>query len=98
EGTDYNAISFTARGRTFIRRGRSLDSLIRAHWKGLAFRKTELSENYTFDDLKASLPENADTILEKKPNGKLLLSGQGNELKGGVGSIIISYGPVQTTE
>lgn len=98
EEADDKAISFTARGRTFIRRGRTLDSLIRDHWKGWEFRKTELSDNYTIDDLMASLPDNADIILEKKPNGNLQFLGQGGKASGDTGSIIISYAPAQEIE
>jgi NhaP-type Na+/H+ or K+/H+ antiporter len=93
EEADEKTIAFTARGRTSMRRGRTTDAIVRDWWKGWRFRRTELSDSYTLDDLKASLPEGSDLVLEKRPNGSISLLGPGREAKGGAGSILVSFVP-----
>ncbi|VAV88230.1 Na(+)/H(+) antiporter [hydrothermal vent metagenome] len=88
-----DSIAFTARGRTAMRRGRSFESLRTDHAAGWRFRRTELSEAYTLDDLKASMDEGADLVLEKRSNGSLHILGPGREAKGGPGTIVLSFGP-----
>ncbi|PHR57136.1 MAG: sodium:proton exchanger [Robiginitomaculum sp.] len=93
ETTDGKAIAFTTRGRTAMRRGRTSDAIIRDYWKGWRFRRTELSQSYTLDDLIASLDEGADLVLERRASGAMVLLGPGREPKGGPGSVLISFGP-----
>jgi len=98
EVSDEKAIAFTARGRTLAKRGRTAQSFIRDHWKGWHFRKTELSESYSLEDLRRSLPENSDMILEKNPNGSLVFFGPGRSAKGVAGSIVISFVPPESAK
>ncbi len=93
EERDEKSIAFTARGRTLIRRGRTIDAIIRDYWKGWRFRRTELSETYSLEDFMASLGEGANLILEKRKSGSITLLGPARGAKGGPGSVLLSYGP-----
>ena len=95
EEADENSIAFTARGRTLARRGRTAQNLIQDYWKGWRFRKTELSENYSFQDLQESLPEGADIIAEKKAGGELVLFDPAKSTNAAPGSTVVSFVPPQ---
>ena len=94
---DPRAMGVNTRGRTLIRRGRGYDQLIRDHYRGWSFARTQLTEKYGLAELKADRP-NADIIAEVRPDGSVTFMSTKAEPRGGEGSTIITYGPQETTE
>lgn len=92
EEKDPKAISFTARGRTLIRQGRSFDAVSQDWWRGWRFRATSLTEEYGLEQLREDRPD-ADFILERRPDGTLQFLGANQPPKGGAGAVIVTYGP-----
>ncbi len=92
EEADGRGITFSARGRTLGKRGRTYDALMRDVYRGWTFTKTTLSEDFTLEDLLKRRPE-ADLLAEVRPDGQLLYLGPSREPRGGPGAIIISFGP-----
>lgn len=97
EDEDPKGISLGVRGRTLIRRGRSYDALLRDHYRGWCFAKTQLTAKY---DLEAFLADRgqADLIAEIRPDGTVLFLGPTREAKGGEGVTVISFGPELATD
>ena len=69
--SDADGIAFTSRGRTLSSRGRSFDILTRDWWNGWRFRATNISEEYTLEDLYASRGDDMDLLLVKRPDGTI---------------------------
>lgn len=97
EDEDPRSMGVSTRGRTLIRRGRGYDQLIRDHYRGWTFSKTQLTEKYALKDLQADRPD-ADFIAEVRPDGTVTFLGPNREVKGGEGATLITYGPRQTAE
>jgi hypothetical protein len=97
EEEDPRAIGMGTRGRTLIRRGRGYDSLIRDHYRGWQFAKTQLTDKYGLDEFRADRPK-ADLVAEVRPDGSVLLLGPNREPRGGDGVTLVSFGPQETTE
>ncbi len=94
EDTDGDTIAFTSRGRTLSSRGRSFDSLTRDWWSGWRFRSTNVSEEYTFEDLIKDRGEDIDILLLKRADGSLdfIQPGQQNRVDKGT---VLSFCPVK---
>lgn len=97
EDEDPRAIGMGTRGRTLIRRGRGYDSLIRDHYRGWQFAKTQLTDRYGIEEFRADRPD-ADLIAELRPDGTVNFLGPNREPRTGDGVILISFGPPDTTE
>ena len=97
EDEDPRSMGVSTRGRTLIRRGRGYDQLIRDHYRGWTFSKTQLTEKYGLKELQADRP-NADFIAEVRPDGTVVFLGPNREAKGGEGATLITYGPRQTPD
>ena len=97
EEEDPRGIGIGARGRTLIRRGRSYDSLIRDHYRGWEFARTQLTEHYDLEAYRADRPK-SDLVAEIRPDGSTVFLGPNREPRGGEGSILVSFGPEETTE
>jgi len=93
EEEDPKGISVGTRGRTLIKRGRSYDSLLRDHYRGYEFAKTQLTAKYGLKQFMEDRP-NADLVAEVKTDGGVSFIGPSREAKGGEGVTLISYGPV----
>ena len=89
---DPRGINKSARGRMLAKRGRTYDAVTRDTYRGWTFAKTQLTDEYTLDDLKADRPK-ADLLAEIKTDGALTFLGPQGDPKGGVGVVIISFGP-----
>ncbi len=95
EEEDLRAFGVSTRGRTLIGRGRGYDQLIRDHYRGWTFSKTQLTEKYGLDALRADR-SNSDFLAEIRPDGTLWLLGPNREPRGGAGATVICYGPPDT--
>ena len=89
---DSDSIAFTSRGRTLTSRGRSFDALTRDWWGGWRFRSTNLSENYTLDDLYKDRGHDLDLILAVRPDGTLDFIQPGQEARA-EGTSVLSFCP-----
>lgn len=92
EEEDPKGINIGARGRTLIKRGRSYDSLLRDHYRGYAFSKTQLTAKYSLKQFTQERPS-TDIVAEMRPDGAIVFIGPNREAKGGEGVTLISYGP-----
>ncbi|WP_427452488.1 cation:proton antiporter [Litorimonas sp. WD9-15] len=90
-------IAFTSRGRTLTSRGRTFDALTRDWWGGWRFRATNLSGEYTLDDLYKDRGDDLDLILARKPDGLLEFIQPGQEFRA-EGSTVLSFCPAKDTE
>ena len=97
EDDDSAGIAFTSRGRTLTSRGRSFDALSRDWWGGWRFRSTNLSEEYTLDDLYKDRGDDLDLILARKPDGTLEFIQPGQEFRA-QGATVLSFCPAKDTD
>lgn len=97
EEDDPRTLGMGARGRTLIRRGRGYDAVMRDHYRGWQFARTQLTERYGLKEMKADRPK-SDLIAEVRPDGTVLFLGPNREPRGGDGATIVSFGPPETTE
>ncbi len=97
EEEDPRALGMSSRGRTLIRRGRGYDQLIRDHYRGWKFSKTQLTEQYGLKELRADRPK-SDLVAEIRSDGTVQFLGPNREARGGQGTTMISFGPAGTTE
>jgi len=95
--TDERGLSSNARGRTLIRRGRTYDGLIRDQYRGWAFARTRLTDQYTLEQYQADRPK-AEIVAEIRPDGALVLIGPNREPRGGEGTTLISFAPESAPE
>lgn len=93
EDEDPKGISLGTRGRTLIKRGRSYDALIRDHYRGWEFAKTQLTTKYDLGQFMADRPK-SDLVAEVRPDGSVVFLGPSRDPKGGEGAVLISFGPV----
>jgi len=91
---DADTIAFTSRGRTLTSRKRSFDELTKDWWEGWRFRSTNLSAEYTLDDLYKDRGDDLDLILAKKPEGGLEFIQPGKEARA-EGTMVLSFCPVK---
>jgi hypothetical protein len=94
---DAESIAFTSRGRTLTSRGRSFDSLTRDWWGGWRFRATNLSAEYTLDDLYKDRGDDLDLILARKADGILEFIQPGQEFRA-QGATVLSFCPSKDTD
>ncbi len=94
---DAAGIAFTSRGRTLTSRGRSFDALTRDWWGGWRFRATNLSAEYTLDDLYKDRGDDLDLVLARKPDGTLEFIQPGQEFRA-EGASVLSFCPAKDTE
>ena len=94
---DSESIAFTSRGRTLTSRGRSFDALTRDWWGGWRFRATNLSEEYTLDDLYKDRGDDLDLVLARKPDGTLEFIQPGQEFRA-EGATVLSFCPAKDTD
>jgi NhaP-type Na+/H+ or K+/H+ antiporter len=92
EEEDPKSISLGTRGRTLIKRGRSYDTLLRDHYRGWEFSKTQLTAQYDLKQFLAERP-NTDLLAEVRADGTINFLGPSRDPKGGEGAILIGFGP-----
>ena len=97
EDEDPRSMGASSRGRTLVKRGRGYDQLIRDHYRGWVFSKTQLTEKYTLDNLRNDRSQ-ADMIAEVRPDGAVSFLESGNEPRGGEGATLIMFGPAVPKE
>ncbi|MGJ8562924.1 MAG: cation:proton antiporter [Alphaproteobacteria bacterium] len=86
--SDADGIAFTSRGRTLSSRGRTFDVLTRDWWGGWRFRSTNISEEYTLENLYDDRGEDLDLLLIKRPDGTIDFIQPGDTSRSGKGTIL----------
>ncbi len=86
-------ISFTARGRTIMARGRTYNSLIRDFWQGWRFQQITPDDDMDIKTVLENLPDQAEPVAERSANGAFSLLGPSRPPKGGAGSVLIVFAP-----
>jgi NhaP-type Na+/H+ or K+/H+ antiporter len=71
---DPNDVALSLGGRTLMKAGFDLDSLLRRLDEGWTFRKTKLTEEFGFDEYRATLAEGDQLIVAVRPNSALSFS------------------------
>ena len=94
DDSDGDSIAFTARGRTLSSRGRSFDALTRDWWSGWRFRSTNISEEYTLDQLLEDRGEDIDFLLLMRSDGTLDFVQPGQQSRIDKGTLL-SFCPVR---
>lgn len=97
DDSDDEGIAFTSRGRTLTSRGRTFDALTRDWWGGWRFRATNLSAEYTLDELYKDRGDDLDLIVARKADGTLEFIQPGQEFRA-QGATVLSFSPAKDSE
>jgi NhaP-type Na+/H+ or K+/H+ antiporter len=95
---DPNDVALSLGGRTLMKAGYDLDSLIRRLGDGWVFRKTKLSEEFNFDIYQTTLSDGDQLILAMRPNASLSFATVHSGPRPGAGDIVLAFvqpGPAQ---
>ena len=93
---DKRALPESLRGRALFGSGYGVEEVHRLQREGWVFRKTKLSEKFSFEDAKATLPDNAEMLLVLRDNGNLRFFTHANTPEPRDGDIVLSYSPPST--
>lgn len=90
---DPHGVSFTLRGRTLFRSGRTYEDLMKLHEEGWNFQKTRLTDEYTLDDYTAGRPEGAEMLVVVRSSGELVFSTRRARALAEPGDTVIALSP-----
>lgn len=90
---DPHGVSFTLRGRTLFRSGRTYEDLIKLHDEGWDFQKTRLTEEYDLDAYLADRPEGAEMLVVVSQGGDLVFSTLQSRAQAEPGDTVVSFSP-----
>jgi hypothetical protein len=88
---DPRAIAVTVGGRTLLKSGLNHDALIERVAQGWTFRKTKLSDEFSFDSYYEILPEDAELMFARKPDGRLSFSTVRSGPRPHAGDIVVAF-------
>ncbi len=89
---DRQALSYTLQGRTFLHSGAPLDELLRRHYSGWVYQRTQLTEEYPPETYLKDLGDQYEIILVMR-KGALLFASKEAPVKPGIGDIVLAYIP-----
>lgn len=89
---DKQAITFTARGRLLSTANKNFDMLTQDWWSGKRFRATNITEEFTFEDMMRQRGMNAHLLLVRRPDGVIQFIAQGDKLTVPAGSKVLTFG------
>lgn len=90
---EHEKLSRTNRGRLAFEAGDDFESLMRRHYMGWRFRKTQLKEQYGFEDLQRDLPSGATLVALLRASGTFDLFPIKGSSVPAAGDTVISYVP-----
>ncbi len=93
EHDDHRAIPSSLRGRSLFHSGFGVDDVQQRQMEGWEFRRTKLSEKFSVEDARATLPEAASMLLLVEPDGDLRFFTHAAAPEPEPGDTIISYSP-----
>ena len=88
---DPNDIALSLGGRTLMKAGYDLDSLVRRLSEGWTFRKTKLTEEFDFEAYRATLSDEDQLILALKPNDRLSFATVNSGPRPGPGDTVLAF-------
>lgn len=89
------AVTREMRGRIAFQADAHFDELRRRMDQGWVFRKTRLTEKYSFENYLADCPQGTLQLIAIKDSGGLLMNAQSTEFSPAVGDTVISFGPAR---
>ena len=90
---DPGALPPSLRGRALFEEGLGVSDLNQRYLQGWGFRKTTLSEEFSFDDARAALPEAAHMLMLVRESGRLRFFTHAAPPEPRPGDTIVSYVP-----
>lgn len=90
---DPRALPESLRGRALFSSGHGVGDIMAREDKGWTWRKTKISEQFDFDDARASLPEGGDMLLLLRKGGALRFFTHASRPTPQAGDTILSYVP-----
>ena len=88
---DPNDIALSLGGRTLMKAGYDLDSLIRRLGEGWTFRKTKLTAEFDFDAYQATLAQGDQVILAMRPDARLSFATVHSGPRPGAGDTVLAF-------
>ncbi len=86
------ALSYTLQGRTFLHSATGLDDLLRRHYSGWDYQRTQLSEEYSAEKYLEDLGENSELVAIKRRD-LLLFASREAPIKPEIGDMVLAYTP-----
>ena len=93
---DKHALPESLRGRALFEAGFGVTEVNERHRSGWIFRKTKLSEEFSFDDAREVLPETAHMLLLLRKDGRMRFFTHAAKPEPRSSDIVISFAPPQT--
>lgn len=90
---DLRSIPTSLRGRAMFTSGLGVEEVLERESAGWVFRKTRISDQFDFDAIKDSLPDEADLLMVKQKDGGLRFFTHASRPTPQPGDIVISYSP-----
>ena len=90
---DHRAIPSSLRGRSLFHSGFGVDDVQQREMEGWEFRRTKLSDKFSVEDARETLPEAASMLLLVEPDGDLRFFTHAAAPEPEPGDTIISYSP-----
>ena len=95
DDADKRALPESLRGRALFASGFEMEDVQQRQREGWEFRRSKLTDKFGFDDIVASLPENAHPLLVLRKSGRLRFFTHASRPEPEEGDIVISYAPPQ---
>lgn len=92
---DHRTLPEALRGRAMFASGLGVEEMIAREQAGWTFRKTRISEQYTFADAQADMSDGADMLFLLRKNGQIRFFTHASRPTPQPGDTILSYGPAR---
>ncbi|MCF6410804.1 cation:proton antiporter [Pseudalkalibacillus salsuginis] len=92
-GDDLRGLNPTVGGTIIFHDGATWEVLNKKVESGYVFRKTRITNQYTFEQYVNERADDAELLCILKPSGKIVFFTEENAIKGEVGDIVVSLGP-----
>lgn len=92
---DAHGVTRTRRGRVAVAETARYELLYQRMLEGWRFQKTPLSENFDYPAFRAQVPEEAMTVLVRRPDGALRLIASDGTPEPKPGDVLVSFVPVR---
>jgi NhaP-type Na+/H+ or K+/H+ antiporter len=90
---DPNDIALSLGGRTLMKAGFDHEGLNRRLQEGWSFRRTKLTDEFDFDAYRKTLPQQAQLLFARKPDGRLSFATTNSGPRPGPGDIVVAFSP-----
>lgn len=94
---DPHEVALTLGGRTLLKSGSDLQTLLQRQQEGWRFRKTKLSDEYGFDTYRSDLPRETELLFTLRANGNLVFATVNSTGLPTAGDTVVSFRPKDST-